>query len=149
MTGLRKFASFCGAMAVALLASSAGALADGYEVAAPAAVDEGRKFTYSFNIGGTSDYVFRGVSQSDNEPALQGGADIGWGILYAGVWASMVDFDEAPAGQRGGRLVRRHQADVEFATRHHQLRLRRHLLLVSRSPIRASFRLAAIPTTSS
>jgi uncharacterized protein (TIGR02001 family) len=96
MTGLRKFASICGAMGVALLATSAGALADGYEVAAPAAVDEGRKFTYSFNIGGTSDYVFRGVSQTSNEPALQGGADIGWGILYAGVWASMVDFDEAP-----------------------------------------------------
>ena len=132
MTGLRKFASICGAMGIALLASSAGALADGYEVAAPAAVDEGRKFTYSFNIGGTSDYVFRGVSQTSNEPALQGGADIGWGILYAGVWASRVDFDERAAGQCGGRLVRRHQADVELAIRHHQPRLRRHLLLVSR-----------------
>ena len=100
MTGLRNFASFCGAMGVALLASSAGALADGYEVAAPAAVDEGRKFTYSFNIGVTSDYVFRGVSQTSNEPALQGGADIGWGILYAGVWASRVDFDNAPRPMR-------------------------------------------------
>jgi uncharacterized protein (TIGR02001 family) len=96
MTGLRKFASICGAMGIALLASSAGALADGYEVAAPAPVDEGRKFTYSFNIGITSDYVFRGVSQSDNDPAVQGGADISWGILYAGVWASMVDFNDAP-----------------------------------------------------
>ena len=96
MTGLRKFASICGAVGIALLASSAGALADGYEVAAPAAVDEGRKFTYSFNIGATSDYVFRGVSQSDNDPALQGGADVSWGILYAGVWASMVDFADAP-----------------------------------------------------
>jgi uncharacterized protein (TIGR02001 family) len=27
---------------------------------------------------------------------LQGGADIGWGILYAGVWASKVDFADAP-----------------------------------------------------
>ena len=74
MTGSRNFLSVCGALGVALLASSAGALADGYEVAAPAAVDEGRKFTYSFNIGGTSDYVFRGVSQTDNDPAIQGGA---------------------------------------------------------------------------
>ena len=79
MTGLRKFASICGAMGIALLASSAGALADGYEVAAPAPVDEGRKFAYSFNIGITSDYVFRGVSQSDNDPAVQGGADISLG----------------------------------------------------------------------
>jgi uncharacterized protein (TIGR02001 family) len=96
MTGSRNFLSVCGALGVALLASSAGALADGYEVAAPAVVDEGRKFTYSFNIGATSDYVFRGISQTSNEPAIQGGADVAWGIVYAGVWASRVDFDEAP-----------------------------------------------------
>ena len=96
MTGLRKFAPICGAVGIALLASSAGALADGYEVAAPVAVDEGRKFTYSFNIGVTSDYVFRGISQSDNDPALQGGADFAWGIIYGGVWASMVDFGGVP-----------------------------------------------------
>ena len=59
-------------------------------------VDEGRKFTYSFNIGGTSDYVFRGISQSSNDPVLQGGADFGYGIFYGGVWASGVDFDNAP-----------------------------------------------------
>ena len=96
MTGSRKFLSVCGALSVAILAGAAGARADGYEVAAPAAVDEGRKFTYSFNIGGTSDYVFRGISQTDNDPAIQGGADIAWGIIYAGVWASMVDFADAP-----------------------------------------------------
>jgi uncharacterized protein (TIGR02001 family) len=96
MTGSRKFLSLCGALGVAIFAGAAGARADGYEVAAPAAVDEGRKFTYSFNIGATSDYVFRGISQTDNDPALQGGADFGYGILYAGVWASMVDFADAP-----------------------------------------------------
>lgn len=96
MTGSRNFLSVCGALGVALVASVGGALADGYEVAAPAAVDEGRKFTYSFNLAGTSDYVFRGISQTDNDPALQGGADFAWGILYAGVWASMVDFGGLP-----------------------------------------------------
>ena len=96
MIGSRHLLAACGALSLALLAGASGALADGYEVAAPAPVDEGRKFTYSFNIGATSDYIFRGISQTSNEPALQGGADIGWGILYAGVWASMVDFDEAP-----------------------------------------------------
>ena len=92
MTGLRKFASICGAMGIALLASSAGALADGYEVAAPAPVDEGRKFAWSFNIGATSDYVFRGISQTDNDPTIQGGLDVSYGILYAGAWASGLDF---------------------------------------------------------
>ena len=84
------------ALSLAALAVGSGALADGYEVAAPAAVDEGRKFAYSFNVGVTSDYVFRGVSQSDNDPAIQGGADLSYGILYAGVWASLVDFADAP-----------------------------------------------------
>ena len=96
MTVSRKILALCGVLGAALAASNP-ALADGYEVAAPAEpVEEGRKFTYSFNIGVTSDYVFRGISQSDNDPALQGGADIGWGILYAGVWSSMVDFNNAP-----------------------------------------------------
>jgi uncharacterized protein (TIGR02001 family) len=92
----RKFASLCGAAGAALVLCTAAAQADGYEVAAPAAADEGRKFTYSFNVGATSDYVFRGVSQSDNDPAIQGGFDMAYGILYAGVWASLVDFADAP-----------------------------------------------------
>jgi len=95
MTVSRKLITFCGLLGVALSASGA-AFADGYEVAAPVAVEEGRKFTYSFNIGGTSDYVFRGVSQSDNDPALQGGVDVAWGIVYAGIWASRIDFGDAP-----------------------------------------------------
>jgi uncharacterized protein (TIGR02001 family) len=96
MTGSRNFLSILGTVSFALIAGTAGALADGYEVAAPAAPEEGRKFTYSFNLAGTSDYVFRGVSQTDNDPALQGGVDVAWGIVYAGIWASMVDFADAP-----------------------------------------------------
>ncbi|NRB36997.1 MAG: hypothetical protein HRU20_00860 [Pseudomonadales bacterium] len=42
-----------------------------------------------------SDYLFNGVSQTDEDPALQGSVDYshdsGW---YAGVWASNVDFGE-------------------------------------------------------
>jgi uncharacterized protein (TIGR02001 family) len=92
----RRIASLFAATGAALVLSTAIAQADGYEVAAPAAADEGRKFTYSFNLGITSDYVFRGVSQSDNDPALQGGVDVAWGIIYAGIWASRVDFADAP-----------------------------------------------------
>ncbi len=92
MTESRKLAALCGAVGIALFALSGTAAADGYEVAAPAPVDEGRKFTYSFNIGATSDYVFRGISQNDNDPTIQGGIDLGYGILYAGVWASGINF---------------------------------------------------------
>ncbi len=42
------------------------------------------------NIALTSDYIFRGVSLSDNGPAIQGGFDWSSELLYAGVWASNV-----------------------------------------------------------
>jgi uncharacterized protein (TIGR02001 family) len=92
MTNTSKLAALCGAAGLALFAISGTAAADGYEVAAPAA-DEGRKFTYTFNIGATSDYVFRGISQTDNDPTIQGGIDLAYGILYAGWWASGLNFD--------------------------------------------------------
>lgn len=44
----------------------------------------------SANISLTSDYVFRGVSLSDNGPAVQGGFDYTADMFYAGVWASNV-----------------------------------------------------------
>lgn len=46
----------------------------------------------AFNVGVVSDYVFRGASQTEEEPALQGGVDITAGSFYAGVWGSNVDF---------------------------------------------------------
>jgi len=46
------------------------------------------------NVALTSDYKFRGISQSNEDIALQGGFDVGFGAgFYAGVWASSVDFD--------------------------------------------------------
>ncbi len=53
--------------------------------AAPASADE---FAYSITIGGTSDYVFRGFSNSNRDPAAQGSFDVTYGIWYAGIWAS-------------------------------------------------------------
>lgn len=44
--------------------------------------------TVSANISLTSDYVFRGVSLSDNDPAIQGGFDYVADAWYAGVWGS-------------------------------------------------------------
>ena len=46
----------------------------------------------SANVALTTDYVFRGISQTGNDPALQGGFDASWGWWYGGVWASNVDF---------------------------------------------------------
>jgi uncharacterized protein (TIGR02001 family) len=47
--------------------------------------------TVSFNAAVTSDYRYRGLSQTRLDPALQGGADLVHSSgLYAGVWASTI-----------------------------------------------------------
>jgi uncharacterized protein (TIGR02001 family) len=62
-------------IATALLASSSAALAE-----------------ISGNVTMASDYVFRGISQTDNQMALQGGFDYEHESgLYVGTWASNVD----------------------------------------------------------
>jgi uncharacterized protein (TIGR02001 family) len=47
---------------------------------------------WSANVALTNDYVWRGVSQTDNGPAIQAGVDYTNGAFYAGGWASNVDF---------------------------------------------------------
>ncbi len=52
--------------------------------------------TLSYNVAATSDYVFRGDSQSSTKsslPAIQGGVDYSKGMFYAGTWASNVKWD--------------------------------------------------------
>ena len=105
MAESRKVTKFFGAAGAALIALSGAALADGYEGSikdAPA--DEGRKFTYSFTATGTSDYVFRGISQTENEPAIQGAINVGYGILYAGVWASNTELYTAAFPDEEGKV---------------------------------------------
>lgn len=49
----------------------------------------------SGNVSFTTDYKFRGISQNDTAPAIQGGLDLNFDSgFYAGVWGSMVDFDD-------------------------------------------------------
>ncbi len=48
----------------------------------------------AFNVGVFSDYVFRGFSQTNEDPAIQGGVDLTAGSFYAGAWASNVDFGD-------------------------------------------------------
>ncbi len=51
---------------------------------------------FSWNVALTSDYVFRGVSQTLREPALQGGLDYSFGDsgFYVGAWGSNVDYGD-------------------------------------------------------
>lgn len=81
------------ALMATAIAMSSNARADGYEVAKAAPAEESRKFTYSFTLTGTSDYMFRGISQTDNDPAIQGSIDIGYGTFYAGIWSSNVELE--------------------------------------------------------
>lgn len=94
-----RLLSLGAAAGLLLAASAAAALADGmeYDGKAMEAPKPAREFTYSFNIAGTSDYIFRGFSQTDRDPTLQGGMDLAYGSLYFGVWGSGLDFGDTGA----------------------------------------------------
>ena len=58
--------------------------------AAPALADE-----VAYNVGVTNNYVFRGLTQTDKDFAVQGGVDFSTDSgFYAGAWASNVDFGD-------------------------------------------------------
>jgi len=71
----------CAALAAALLAATASA-------ASAQDVD------VAFNVAVTSDYVFRGISQTDEDPGFSGGVDLTYGSFYSGAWVSNVDFGD-------------------------------------------------------
>ena len=51
--------------------------------------------TFSGNVAMTTDYVYRGISQTDSGAAVQGGFDLSHSSgFYAGVWASNLDFGD-------------------------------------------------------
>ena len=61
-------------------------------IAGSASATEFAGGTISYNVAATSDYVFRGFTQTDGDPAIQGGIDYSHGLFYIGGWASNVDF---------------------------------------------------------
>ena len=69
-------------------------------------------FTASYNVGLFSQYIFRGLTQTNNKPALQGGFDVSHKSgLYIGGWASNVSWlrdnagtSTAPLYNSGGSL---------------------------------------------
>ena len=52
----------------------------------------------SYNVALTTNYVWRGISQTADNAALQGGIDYKKGTFYAGAWASNVDFGKDSVG---------------------------------------------------
>jgi uncharacterized protein (TIGR02001 family) len=79
-------------MGAALLASPA--LADGMPSRGKiSSAPESRVCSTTANVGVTSDYVFRGISQSNEEAAIQGGVEFSCGKFYAGFWGSSIAFE--------------------------------------------------------
>jgi uncharacterized protein (TIGR02001 family) len=59
-------------------------------LSAPAFAEE---FEWSVTGTGTSDYIFRGLSFNNEDPAFQASIDGSYGIFYAGLWGSMLEGD--------------------------------------------------------
>jgi uncharacterized protein (TIGR02001 family) len=68
-----------------------------------------RPLGLTFNVGASTDYEFRGLTQTNHDPQIFGGADVTIAkIFYAGTWVSNVDFaDPYVAGTRSS-------SDVEY-----------------------------------
>ena len=52
----------------------------------------------AFNVGVTTDYRYRGISQTRLDPALQGGIDYTAGAFYVGAWASTIKWVKDAGG---------------------------------------------------
>jgi uncharacterized protein (TIGR02001 family) len=63
-------------------------------------------WSFSANIGAVSNYVWRGVTQTGDQPAVQGGLDAAHESgFYAGTWLSNVDFDEGSSEDVTGTVA--------------------------------------------
>ena len=86
------------AVATSLLAGAASSWAEDRVIVE----GDSMPFEISANVTLTSDYRFRGISQSDESIAIQGGFDAEFGAgFYVGTWGSTVDFDTNGEGYDG------------------------------------------------
>ena len=85
-----KTALFLFASALAI-ASASNALADDSANADAAQ----SRIDLAFGFAVTSDYISRGATQTDGQPAIQGYVEASYNIVYLGVWASNVSFGGA------------------------------------------------------
>ena len=58
----------------------------------------------SYNVGATTDYRYRGISQTRLKPAVQGGVDYAAGAFYVGAWASTVKWIKDGGGDASYEL---------------------------------------------
>jgi uncharacterized protein (TIGR02001 family) len=79
-------------LAAALLAGPASA--DGLPGRGRIASGPSPVCSFSGSLGVTTDYVFRGVSQTAEDPAVQGGLEASCGRFYFGFFGSNVDFGD-------------------------------------------------------
>jgi len=87
----------------ALLASATAFAADAPAAAEPAPAPE---HTFTANVGVFSQYIFRGISQTNEDPALQGGFDYAHSSgLYIGTWASNVSWIKDGGYQDGSAEI--------------------------------------------
>lgn len=85
--------------ALLTVAVTGGAAADGYarqSVKDAKAEEPKRDLQLSANVAATTEYVFRGFSQSAEQWAAQGGVDLTYKWFYAGLWSSRIDFGIDP-----------------------------------------------------
>jgi uncharacterized protein (TIGR02001 family) len=68
-----------------------------------------QEFALNYGVAVTSNYISDGVTQSNDNPALQGYVEGSYGLFYGGVWASTVDFADDPefGGDRTSSAGRR------------------------------------------
>jgi uncharacterized protein (TIGR02001 family) len=57
------------------------------------------KFDLAFGAAIASNYIFRGVTQSNDKPAFQAYMEASYGMFYAGLWGSTVDFEDDNKGE--------------------------------------------------
>ena len=83
-------------LVAALAVSSAFAGGDIEPVEVPVVVEVAPEsaFEVSANLAITSNYVWRGMTQTANSPAVQGGIDLGYKGFYLGTWGSNVEFGD-------------------------------------------------------
>ena len=78
-----------------LFSACAAALA----LASTAGIASAQEADVAFNAAVTSDYVFRGFSQTDEDPGFSAGVDLTYGSFYSGAWISNVDFGDDTKGE--------------------------------------------------
>jgi uncharacterized protein (TIGR02001 family) len=72
-------------------------LLSGYAALSPAAAfdspsSKGSDLTFLANVTLTTDYIYRGLSQTGEKPAIQGYIELDYQIFYLGIWGSNVDY---------------------------------------------------------